>query len=82
MIAMVSGSLILNVEPLPDFGDDFDFAAQFLDVALHDVHADAAAGDGGDFFRGGKPGAKIRARISSRVSDAPAAIDALFDRLR
>src|SRR5690606_3884219 len=38
------------------FGGDLDFSAQLLDVALHDIHADAAAGNGGDLLRGGKAG--------------------------
>ena len=38
--------------PLPGFGCDLDAAAQRLDVAADDVHADAAAGDLGDLLGG------------------------------
>ena len=43
---------------MPDFGSDLDLAAQFLDIAFHHIHADAAAGNRGDFLRGREPGGK------------------------
>jgi len=52
MIAMVSGSLILKVEPLAHFRGDFNFAAQLVDIALHHIHADAATGNRGDLLGG------------------------------
>ena len=42
----------MNVVPWPRVGVDVDPAAQRLDVAAHDVHADAAAGDVGDLLGG------------------------------
>jgi hypothetical protein len=33
-------------------GRDLDLAAELLDIALHDIHADATTGDRGDFFGG------------------------------
>jgi hypothetical protein len=48
MIASVSGIFMRTVVPVPGF----------VDIGLDDVHADAAAGDVGDFFGGGKSGKK------------------------
>ena len=54
--ASVSGSRMRNVVPLPRLGRDLDSAAQRVDVAAHDVHADAASGDLGDLVGGREPG--------------------------
>ena len=52
---------------------DLDAAAQFADLGLDDVHADAAAGDLVDFGRGRETGRKISliSRPSSATSSAP-----------
>ena len=42
--------------PMPSAELDFDAAAHVVDVALHHVHADTAAGDIGDHFGGGEAG--------------------------
>ena len=46
----------MNVVPWPGVGSDVDGAAQVLDPALDDVHADAAAGDLGDRLGGAQAG--------------------------
>ena len=55
-IASVSGILMVKVVPAPANGVQIDRAADLLDIAAHDVHADAAAGNAGDLRGGGKAG--------------------------
>ena len=43
-----------TVVPCAGLALHVDGAADLLDVRFHDVHADAAAGDVGDFFGGGE----------------------------
>ena len=45
MIASVKGSRIVNVVPCPSHGADINGAAQVLNPALDDVHANATPGD-------------------------------------
>ena len=55
-IASVSGILMVKVVPAPANGLQVDRAADLLDIAAHDVHADAAAGNAGHLRGGGKAG--------------------------
>ena len=56
MMASVSGILILTVAPSPGPAENIDHAADLLDVGLHHVHADAAAGNVGHGLRGRESG--------------------------
>ena len=51
MIASVSGILMVKVVPRPSWRVDVDDAADQLDIGLHHIHADAAAGHRGDRLR-------------------------------
>ena len=49
-------NLHANRGALSQSGLQIHGAANFLDIGLHDIHAHAAAGNVGDFFRRGKSG--------------------------
>ena len=55
-IASVSGILMVKVVPAPADGIQVHRAADLLDIAAHDVHADAAAGNARHLRGGGKAG--------------------------
>ena len=85
-IASVSGSLIENVVPLPRLGLDLDPSAQRVDVALDDVHADAAARDLGDLLGGREPGRENQLMYvgwrQHRAGGDQAVLDRLLSRIR
>ena len=60
-IASVSGILMVKVVPWPGDALQVDGAADLLDIGLHHVHADAAAGHRGDHGGGGEAGAEDEA---------------------
>ena len=60
-IASVSGILMVKVVPGAGHALQVDGAADLLDIGLHHVHADAAAGHGGDHGGGREAGAEDEA---------------------
>ena len=64
-MASVSGILMVKVVLCAGRRFQIDRAADLLDIAAHDVHADAAAGNAGHFAAVEKPGAKMKLQISA-----------------
>ena len=65
-------NLDLDGRAAPELALNVDRAADLFDVGLHDVHADAAAGDVGDLLGSGKAGqedqlSQLRDRSSGRL---------------
>ena len=83
MMARVSGNFRRKVVPLPGAGFDVDRALQAMQHALHDIEANAPAGNFGDFIGGAESGPEDKCMDfgSPKRSDSSAVMRPFLDSL-